>query len=204
MTQVISATTFVDRPGTTRRLATAWRAAKPIRRRQAAMAALASIAIAAFATVAVPTASAVVIGIVGLLAGASAIIDLHERRIPNRLLTLSLIAVGVGAVVGAMFISGQIVGQVFVGLVVGAFPLFAIRYGHGLAIADVKMAGVLGAAGGLIHPFVGLITVFVAALSSGVFALIHHRNRLALGPWLWAGFGIACTVGIVFVRTTAG
>ena len=179
---------------------TAWRAAKPVRRRQAALAALASIGIAAFATVAVPTASAIVIGIVGLLAGASAIVDLHEHRIPNRLLSLSLIAVVVGAVVGAMFISGQIIGQVFVGLIVAAFPLFAIRYGHGLAIADVKMAGVLGAAGGLIHPIVGLITVFVAALSSGVFALIHNRNRLALGPWLWAGFGVACTMGIVFVR----
>ena len=38
-------------------------------------------------------------------------------------------------------------------------------------MGDIKMAAVLGAAGGLIHPVVGLITVFIAALSSGLFAL---------------------------------
>jgi leader peptidase (prepilin peptidase)/N-methyltransferase len=195
--------------GSTRRPASvglneAWRAAKPIRRRQAIGAALASIGIAAFATTAVPTAIAIVIGVVGLLAGAIAIIDLHEHRIPNRLLTLSLVAVVAGATIGSFVTSGHdhLVGEVIIGLLVAAFPLFAIRYGHGLAMGDVKMAAVLGAAGGLIHPVVGLITVFVAALSSGVFALAHNRNRLALGPWLWAGFGTACTIGIVFVRIT--
>lgn len=166
------------------------------------MAALATIGVAALATTAVPTASAIVIGIVGLFAGAIAIVDLHEHRIPNRLLSLSLVAVVVGASIGAAFTSGRIIGEVIVGLIVAAFPLLAIRYGHGLAMGDVKMAGVLGAAGGLIHPVVGLITVFLAALSSGVFALIHNRNRLALGPWLWAGFGTACTIGIVFIRVT--
>jgi leader peptidase (prepilin peptidase)/N-methyltransferase len=202
MAQIMSASTYVEGRKSTTRLVDAWRATKPLRRRQAALAALASIGIAAFATVAVPTASAIVIGIVGLLAGASAIVDLHEHRIPNRFLTLSLVAVIVGAVMGAMFVSGLVVGEVAVGLIVAAFPLFAIRYGHGLAMGDVKMAGVLGAAGGLIHPVVGLITVFVAALGSGVFALIHHRKRLALGPWLWAGFGTACTIGIIFVRVS--
>ena len=200
MAELIGVSTHTEGVGTSVRLVEAWRSTKPLRRKQAAVAAVASIGVAAFATVAVPTASAIVIGIVGLLAGASAIIDLHEHRIPNRLLTLSLIAVVVGAALGAMFVSGLVVGQVIVGLIIAAFPLFAIRYGHGLAMGDVKMAGVLGAAGGLIHPVVGLITVFVAALSSGVFALVHHRNRLALGPWLWAGFGTACTIGIVFVR----
>jgi Flp pilus assembly protein protease CpaA len=202
MAELMSSSTHIEGPRTATRLVDAWRATKPLRRRQAVLAALAMVGVAAFATVAVPTASAVVIGIVGLLAGASAIVDLHEHRIPNRLLTLSLIAVVIGAVLGALFVSGYIVGEVIVGLIVAAFPLFAIRYGHGLAMGDVKMAGVLGAAGGLIHPIVGLITVFVAALASGVFALIHHRRRLALGPWLWAGFGTACTIGIVFVRVS--
>lgn len=190
----------IDARPTTGRLVDAWRAAKPIRRRQALLAALVSIGVAAFATTAVPTATAIVIGIVGLLAGAIAIVDLHEHNIPNRLLAVSLAAVVTGAVLGTIFTSGHVAGEVFVGLVVAAFPLFAIRYGNGLAMGDVKMAGVLGAAGGLIHPVVGLITVFFAALSSGVFALVHHRNRLALGPWLWAGFGTACTIGIVVVR----
>lgn len=185
---------------TATRLLTAWRAAKPIRKRQAALACLVTVGIAAAATTTVPTASAIVIGIVGLLAGAIAIVDLHERRIPNHLLTLALITVVVGALLGTLFTSDRTAGAVLVGLIVAAFPLLAIRYGNGLAMGDVKMAGVLGAAGGLIHPVVGLITVFVAALSSGIFALIHNRKRLALGPWLWAGFGTACAIGIVFVR----
>ena len=202
MANTISATTSVDGRPSTIRLLAAWRATKPLRRRQALVAALVTIGVAALATTAVPTASAIVIGIVGLFAGAIAIVDLHEHRIPNRLLSLSLVAVVVGASIGAAFTSGRIIGEVIVGLIVAAFPLLAIRYGHGLAMGDVKMAGVLGAAGGLIHPVVGLITVFLAALSSGVFALIHNRNRLALGPWLWAGFGTACTIGIVFIRVT--
>lgn len=187
---------------TRRRLAEAWRATRAHRRRQAVVAALVTIGIAAFATTAVPTASAITIGVVGLLAGAIAIVDLHEHRIPNRLLVIALAAVVVGAAASAAVTSGMLVGEVVVGLLVAAFPLFAVRYGHGLAIGDVKMAGVLGAAGGLIHPVVGLLTVFVAALASGVFALVRHRNRLALGPWLWAGFGTACVIGIVFVDLT--
>lgn len=202
MAEPITATTSVEGPSTTIRLLGAWRATKPLRRRQALVAALVTIGVAALATTAVPTASAIVIGIVGLFAGAIAIVDLHEHRIPNRLLIMSLAAVAVGAVLGESFTSGRLVGGVLVGLIVAAFPLLAIRYGHGLAMGDVKMAGVLGAAGGLIHPVVGLITVFVAALSSGIFALVHNRKRLALGPWLWAGFGTACAIGIVFVRIT--
>jgi leader peptidase (prepilin peptidase)/N-methyltransferase len=202
MAEITTVTTNVEGPRTTGRVVDAWHAAKPIRRRQAVLAALATVGIAAFSTVAVSTASAIVIGIVGLMAGASAIVDLHEHRIPNRLLGLSLIAVATGAVLGAALVEGRIIGEVLVGLVVAAVPLFAIRYGHGLAMGDVKMAGVLGAAGGLIHPVVGLITVFVAALSSGVFAVVHNRKRLALGPWLWAGFGTACLVGIAVVRVS--
>jgi leader peptidase (prepilin peptidase) / N-methyltransferase len=200
MAELMKPITSTERRPTTIGLVDAWRAAKPIRRQQALVAGLATIGVAALATTAVPPAIAIVIGIVGLLAGAIAIIDLHEHRIPNQLLTFSLAAVVAGATVGAFISSRQIIGEVIVGLIVAAFPLFAIRYGHGLAMGDVKMAAVLGAAGGLIHPVVGLITVFVAALSSGVFALVKGRKRLALGPWLWAGFGTACTIGIVFVR----
>jgi leader peptidase (prepilin peptidase)/N-methyltransferase len=185
---------------TTVRLIAAWHATKPVRRRQAALAGVASLAVAALTATTVNTVSAVVIGVVGLLAGAAAIVDLHEHRIPNRLLSLALGAVAIGALLGTLFINGQIAGEVLVGLLVAAGPLLIVRYGHGLAMGDVKMAGVLGAAGGLIHPVVGLITVFVAALGSGVFALVHNRKRLALGPWLWAGFGTACAMGIVFVR----
>jgi prepilin signal peptidase PulO-like enzyme (type II secretory pathway) len=200
MADVMTATTLGARRPTSVRLLAAWRSIKPVRRRQALVAMLATIGIAALSTLAVPTASAVVIGIVGVLAGAAAVVDLHERRIPNRLLILSLLAVVAGAAFGTAVTDGKIAGEVIVGLIVAAFPLFAVRYGHGLAMGDVKLAAVLGAAGGLIHPVVGLITVFVAALSSGLFALVHNRKRLALGPWLWAGFGTACMVGIAFVR----
>ncbi|MGE0141497.1 MAG: prepilin peptidase [Ilumatobacteraceae bacterium] len=200
MAELMTATSYVDTPRTTSRLIAAWRGIKPVRRLQALAALLASLGIAALATIAVPTASAIVIGIVGLLAGAVAVVDLHEHHIPNRLLMLGVVAVTIGATIGSIVSDERIAGEVLIGLLVAAFPLFAIRYGHGLAMGDIKMAAVLGAAGGLIHPFVGLGTVFVAALSSGVFALVHNRTRLALGPWLWAGFGAACTVGIAFVR----
>lgn len=188
-----------------RRIGDAWRAASIARRGQA----IAGITIGGAVTAAVaaagaaPLASVIALGVVGTLAGAAALVDVHEHRIPNALLLVSL-AVVLLAVLAAAGTDGTrttmgVLGDVLIGMSIAALPLFTVRYGKGLAIGDVKFAAVLGAAGGLLHPFLGLVVVWFAALSSGVYALVRHRHRLALGPWLWAGYVSACAVGVLVV-----
>ena len=60
----------------------------------------------------------------------------------------------------------------------------------------------LGAAGGLLHPLVGLATVFLMAMSTGVVGLTTRWKRLALGPWLWGAFLLcSSSVAAVVLRT---
>ena len=187
---------FPRASSTMARVNLAWRVLTP-RRRGAVLAGVAgAIGIALAAARQVPVASAVAIGAVGVLAAGAAVVDVHEHRSPNRLVWSALIVVAVAA----GFAGWRTVADVLVGLVIGSVPLFVVRYDKGLGLGDVKFAAALGAAGGLVHPGVGLVAVWAAALASGVFALRTDRLRLALAPWLWAGFVAACAAGLVMVQ----
>ncbi len=187
---------FPRASSTMARVNLAWRVLTP-RRRGAVLAGVAgAIGIALAAARQVPVASAVAIGAVGVLAAGAAVVDVHEHRIPNRLVWSALIVVAVAAGLAGW----RTVADVLVGLVIGSVPLFVVRYDKGLGLGDVKFAAALGAAGGLVHPGVGLVAVWAAALASGVFALRTDRLRLALAPWLWAGFVAACAAGLVMVQ----
>lgn len=183
-------------PGVARRIGTAWQAAPIPRRFQALGGLVIGGVVAAAAAVVAPTATVVTLAVVSTLAGLAALVDVYEHRIPN---TLLLIAFGV--VMTAAAISGlRTTTDVIVGLLIAALPLFVVRYGKGLAMGDVKFAAVLGAAGGLLHPFAGLAVVWFAALSSGLYGLARSRSKLALGPWLWAGYVCACAMGVAVVQ----
>ena len=189
-------TVFPAPDSTTVRLTRAWRALEPRRRGLVIGGVAIAVGIALAAARQVPVVSAVAIGCVGVLAAAAAVVDVHEHRIPNRLLWAAMAVVAVAAAAAGW----RTVGDVLVGLVIGSVPLFVVRYDKGLGLGDVKFAAVLGAAGGLVHPGVGLVAVWAAALASGLFALRTDRMRLALAPWLWAGFVAACAAGLVMVQ----
>lgn len=181
---------------TLRRLALAWGELATGRRRLAIGGALAGIACGAASLAVVPLGSAVAIALVGLLAGAAAVVDVHERRLPNRLIALALAVVLAAAVLDGSWT----VVDVVISLTMAAAPLWVVRYGKGLALGDVKFAAVLGAATGLVHPFAGVVVVWAAALSAGVFAVATGRRKLAFGPWLWAGYVTAGAIAIGFVQ----
>ncbi len=193
-----STETIVAVPGvdTLLRVDEAWATLSPRRRSLAVAGACTSGAVALAATSVVAGPVAAVLALVGVLAGAAAVVDVHERRIPNRLLGLALAAVVLVAVVDAR----ATLAAVGVGAAVAGLPLWAVRYGHGLGIGDVKFATVLGAAGGLVHPLVGLGVVWLAAVASGAFALATRRRCLALGPWLWAAFVGATSMAVLTVQ----
>lgn len=193
MAQTIVAESGID---TIVRVDEAWTALPASRRALVTGGVSAGLAMALAATSVVSPLTAVVLALVSFAAGAAAVVDVHEHRIPNRLLVLSLMFVAIAAVVER----GVVIGDVIVGGLIASVPLWIVRYGRGLGIGDIKFAFVLGAAGGLVHPFTGLIVVWLAALSSGVFAAVQRRQRLALGPWLWAGFVGATSVAVLVVQ----
>lgn len=181
---------------TIRRVTRAWSALDAGRRRVAlGGAALALVAGAGSVTVA-PITTAIAIAVVGLLGGAAAVVDVHERRLPNRLTGLALLIVAAAALLDDPWTGVD----ALISMSMAAVPLWVVRYGRGLAFGDVKFAAVLGAATGLVHPYAGVVVVWVAALSAGLFALRTGRRRLAFGPWLWAGY---LTGGVVVVVVQA-
>jgi prepilin signal peptidase PulO-like enzyme (type II secretory pathway) len=185
-----------SRTDTILRVDEAWTALAAPRRALVTGGASAGLAMALAATSVVSPTTAVVLAAVSLAAGAAAVVDVHEHRIPNRLLTLSLVLVAVAALIER----DATLGDVAVSGLMASGPLWIVRYGRGLGIGDVKFAAVLGAAGGLVHPLTGVVVVWLAALSSGVFAAVQRRQRLALGPWLWAGFVGATSVAVLVVQ----
>ena len=190
--------TPASRPSRTtpERVEEAWSALAPTRRRLVVLAVVAVVAVGVGAAIVLSLSLAGAIVLVGFLAGAAAVVDQHEHRLPNTVLGLAMSTVLVAAAIdGAWTLV-----DVAVSLTMAAFPLWAVRYGKGLALGDVKFAAVLGAAAGLVHPFAGLFVAWCATLAAGVFALTTQRRRLALGPWLWAGYVAAAAVAVVFVR----
>ena len=104
--------------------------------------------------------------------------------------------------------AGQLAGQitspatgVLLGMLGAAVPMLVVRLQRGagvggLGMGDVKLAAVLGAAGGLVDARVGLATVFLAALAASTFAALTHRRRMALGPWLFMAWLVTLVVAV--------
>jgi leader peptidase (prepilin peptidase) / N-methyltransferase len=195
MTDVV----FSTGDGTIARFDRAWTGLSRRQRDLATAGATASLAVALAAGSVVSIPSALALAAVGILAAAASIVDVAEHRLPNTLMALSMWAVLAAAVAGGLSTTGDVI----VGLLIAALPLWIVRYGKGLALGDVKFAAVLGAAGGLIHPGVGLVAVWFAALASGIYGIVRNRSSVALGPWLWGGFIAGCGVGVIFVQMGA-
>ena len=90
---------------------------------------------------------------------------------------------------------------VLLGMLGAAVPMLVVRLQRGagvggLGMGDVKLAAVLGAAGGLVDARVGLATVFLAALAASTFAALTHRRRMALGPWLFMAWLVTLVVAV--------
>ena len=121
------AQTIVDHSGidTIVRVDQAWTALPMPRRALVTAGASAGLAMALAATSVVPVATAVVLAAVSIAAGAAAVVDVHEHRIPNRLLSLSLVLVAVAALVER----GDTVGDVVVSGLIASVPLWIVRYG---------------------------------------------------------------------------
>ncbi|MDP2291257.1 MAG: prepilin peptidase [Actinomycetota bacterium] len=189
----LDTTTHTRRPPlqrtTTDRVVTAWRHAHHVTRRALVAAVATSIAIGA--TVPVPLVARVAIGFVGTLLATATLVDVHERRLPNRLLAAALAVSSIGWLATP---DPMAIVRAVVGLLVGGSLLLIVHVARGVGLGDVKMAAVVGASAGGVSLLAPPVAIAVAATAGATYGLLSRRSQIAFGPALWFGWAIAFAV----------
>lgn len=140
-----------------------------------------------------------------------AVIDLHTRRIPNRLtypLTPALLALLVTAAL-LEGTPGAALRAVLAGLAAFLVLLaMALVSPHGMGMGDVKLAGFIGLGLGYLswgHVWLGLFAGFFGGgVIAGALVLLRQRGRkdhIPFGPWLAVGALVALLVGRPIIDT---
>jgi leader peptidase (prepilin peptidase)/N-methyltransferase len=173
---------------TAERVMVAWSHATPTARRVTALAVGTSPILGA--TLSAPWPVAIGIAIAGALLALAALVDVHEHRLPNRLLAVALASV----LLPVAGLGGDWLGRSLTGATLAAALLLIARMRGGVGMGDVKAAGVVGAATGTMSVSAALIAVAVACGSAGLTGLLARRRALPLGPFLWFGWAIATAV----------
>lgn len=169
---------------TTERVMVAWSHATPVARRVTALAVGTSPILGAMAPTCWPMSAGV--SVAGASLALAAAVDLHEHRLPNRLLALALVAVVVPGVLAGAHAAGMAMGAVLAG-----WLLLVARLRGGVGMGDVKAAVVVGAATGVLAVPLAPVAIAVAAASAAVVGLARRRAALPLGPALWLGWAVA-------------
>jgi leader peptidase (prepilin peptidase)/N-methyltransferase len=171
---------------TAERVERAWAGAHPVSRRAVVAACVTAPALGTAA----PGGLAVGLGVAatGQLLALAALVDVHEHKLPNRLLTTALLATAV-AVAAASDPSVALAG--LVGLFAAGVPMLLVRLSRGIGMGDVKMAAVVGASTGTVSLVAAPTAIAVAALAGSAYGLLARRRRIAMGPALWVGWAVA-------------
>ncbi len=128
---------------------------------------------------------------------AVAIVDLREKRIPNRMLVVA------APVVAALLVAGALLRgepERLVGVLAGAAAMFVLYFVIALVapaamgMGDVKLAALLGGALGAVGLTGWLVGLLAAFLIGGVVAVVAlvagrvgWRGSIPFGPWMVAG-----------------
>lgn len=129
----------------------------------------------------------------------AAVVDLRERRLPNRLVALAgsvgLLAAALERTVGTR-LDDVTIGQVVAGLAVLVGPLAVLHLisPAAMGFGDVKAGLVLGGAVGMVEPIAGLVTLTVAGGLGSVVGLVGRRRAIAFGPPLVLGAAVASAI----------
>jgi leader peptidase (prepilin peptidase)/N-methyltransferase len=124
--------------------------------------------------------------------------DVSVHRLPNALVLPGYAAAALG-IAGDWLATGAFPVLAFVAGVAYAGALLLLSVLGGMGMGDVKLAGVLGFAGGLAGAETALLAPVAAFLLGGVAAVIALRSgrgtSIPFGPYLLAGFWIALLIG---------
>lgn len=141
---------------------------------------------------------ATIVSAVGLAVLVPAgLVDVIERRLPNRMVTTAAVALSVAIVAS---ISGPVpslpsgwLGNLTIGVGFMAGPLFALHLisPESMGFGDVKVGIVLGASLGVVDPQLALLGLFVASGGTAAAGLVTRQRHVAFGPGLILGSVIA-------------
>lgn len=126
----------------------------------------------------------------------AAVIDVRERRLPDRIVGAAAIvlsvAIAVGWIAGAEIdLFGIAVGAIAVG---GPLLVLHLASPDAMGFGDVKLAAVLGAAIGTIDWQLGLLALTLAAGAGAAVGIARRSRTIAFGPFLVAG-----AVAVLFI-----
>ncbi len=132
---------------------------------------------------------------------AAAIVDAAERRLPNRLVLLSIVPVVFVCALDPFIGRLTAVGGVVLGAVFLAVPLLVLHLiaPTSMGFGDVKAAAALGAALGLIRPELALWTLCLASAITAAWGITRRARHVALGPGL-----VVAAFTVLLVGASAG
>jgi leader peptidase (prepilin peptidase)/N-methyltransferase len=126
------------------------------------------------------------------------VIDLRERRLPNRL-TLPVFPITLLGQLLAMIL-GDDAGRLFASLIISALAFavaLVLNRFAGLGMGDVKLIAGITLSLAWFNPFLPAVAILVAFLSAGAGALVllilrktRMGSSIALGPYLLFGFAV--------------
>lgn len=149
--------------------------------RVAVLAVAGSVLAVALVAMAGPLVSLVVLLVLTPLAIAARV-DEREQRLPDRLVVLGAIPLGVGWVIETTVFGSDPLGSMGLGAVSLALPVLVLHLVSpaSMGFGDVKFAVVLGAAIGMIEP---RLSIWVLCLASGATAARGRRHGLSVVPF---------------------
>ena len=126
--------------------------------------------------------------------GAAALVDVAERRLPNRLVVAALVPV---VVTVAVSWSSDVLRDVVAGAALVGVPLLVTHLVSpaGMGFGDVKAGAVLGAALGLLSPQLALFALVLGLATGAICGLVRGARSIPLGPALVAGALAALVAG---------
>lgn len=136
-------------------------------------------------------------GVAGAILAIAALVDLHEHRLPNVLLTWAMgsAAVGVGCHASIAADPARLLAM-FVGLLLCGGVMFAVWCTRGIGMGDVKTAAVVGAAAAPLEVTAAPVALAAGAATAGLWGLVMRRRSLPLGPFLWFGWALAAYAAV--------
>ncbi len=123
----------------------------------------------------------------GCVIALAALVDVRERRLPNRLVVLALCCTLAPLLLGA---PADVV-RVGAGTLIAGGLLLGVRLRRGVGMGDVKLGAVIGGNVALVALPAAPVAVAVAAASAALVGGVLRRSSLPLGPALWFGWAVA-------------
>lgn len=172
------------------RMLDAWTAARPVTQGALVVSCAVSIGLGAVEPLANP--SGVGLALCGALLALAALVDVHEHKLPNRLLALAVSASTLGVAA-----TGELatVARATLGLLIGGGLMLVVRLSRGVGMGDVKMAAVVGSSTAAVALMAAPVAIALAAAVAAGYGLLADRLRLPLGPALWFGWAVGIAVG---------